>query len=105
MASLWGKAGELGRSVLGRERDPEKSVWPERGHATDPNPVDSVSRAPPEALLPTVLLTPPPLPVCCPYLGKNLISPRSQGPSLGQRARHPGLLEILTPRAGIRGIR
>lgn len=44
MASLWGKAGELGRSVLGRERDPEKSVWPERGHATDPNPVDSVSR-------------------------------------------------------------
>lgn len=42
MASLWGEAGELGRSVLGRERDPEKSVWPESGRATDPNPVDSL---------------------------------------------------------------
>lgn len=43
MASLWGEAGELGRSVLGRERDPEKSVWPERCRATDPNPVRSLS--------------------------------------------------------------
>ena len=47
-------------------------------------------QAPPEVPLLPLLLTPPPLPACCPRLGKNLISPRSQGPSLGQRARHPG---------------
>lgn len=47
-------------------------------------------QAPPEAPPPPLLLTPPPLPARCLHLGKNLISPRSQGPSLGQRARHPG---------------
>lgn len=103
--------GRAGRSVHFRLADgggERKSRGPWAAVALPGQPSTWASfllRAPLETPLPSALSHPTPAPGLRPHLRKNLISPRPQGPNLGQRACHPGpVREPDAPGARIRGI-